>query len=161
MVLRISSCRLESSVAGRLAQDIRPKNREKIKMSDEPFYKTGNVFKKLMSLKDELAEKDSFELAAHFAENRQEVSTFNHYKYFHIWAALLIKSGRDIKNKLDESLEKLSKLHDSSYNKRKPILRIFEKISSRGVVITSWITGSSLGLTSVIIPKIPCSILTV
>ena len=98
-------------------------------MPEEHFYKTGHVFKKLMSRKDELTGKDGFDLAAYFAENSEEVSTFKNYRYFILWAALLIKSGRDIKSELDKSLKELNKFKDSVYSKRKPIISIFEKIT--------------------------------
>ncbi|PCI28640.1 MAG: hypothetical protein COB67_05885 [SAR324 cluster bacterium] len=97
-------------------------------LSDTTTYLTGDSFKELLSCKDELVNLNGFELAAHFSDNKEDVLNFGNYKYFHLWSAILIKNGRNIKNELDKFLEKSNLLQDSSYNKMKPIQNIFTEI---------------------------------
>jgi len=97
-------------------------------LPDTTTYLSGDSFKELLSIKDELVNLDGFKLAAHFSNNTEDVLKFGHYKDFHLWSAILIKNGRNVKNDLDRFLEKLNLLQDSSYNKTKPIQNIFTEI---------------------------------
>lgn len=97
-------------------------------MPNEYSYKIGDAFQELIALKGELADKDGFELAAHFACNKIEVETFTHYKYFHLWAALLIMHGRKVKEVLDSFPVNLNKHNDRYYSRKRPIEKLLTEI---------------------------------
>lgn len=91
-------------------------------------YNQGDALLKLKETKDELHKLDGFELAAHFSEVKEEVQTFQDYKYFHIWAAILIKHGKAVKKQTDNFISELIPLNDSFFNKKSKFDEILKKI---------------------------------
>ena len=71
-------------------------------------YNQGDALQELKDTKDELHKLDGFELAAHFSGAKEEVQTLRDYKYFHIWAAILIKHGKAIKKHTDDFISEFS-----------------------------------------------------
>lgn len=79
-------------------------------------YQKGTAFTELLKHKDELSRKNGFELAVDFSENKEEIRKFSNYKYYHIWAAFLLKHGAKIKTKLDEIQIEVNDLNDTFCN---------------------------------------------
>lgn len=98
--------------------------KEPTKTADSPYiYKKNAAFNDSLKHRDEYEKVGQYEFAAKLSKHK-EVTTFNHYMPYHLWAVYLVKHGIKIREQLDRMTVELNSYDDSAKGDPKPIEKL-------------------------------------